>query len=162
MVNSTMQFKIRRLFRWEKCLTLLCVSLFSIHVTRLLTEYNKGETVVNIEISQLVTDGPPGITICPAGLDLMKMANINDKYKLLYKEFVANNYGSVSSLFNQKYLETVHKDINDGLLSLGDILNNYSFDYEEEIRMGKITSFTEMSNHDDDLPHVILHLNLFN
>ena len=66
-------------------------------------EYNKGKTVVNIEISHLFKDGPPGITICPAGLDGLKMATIYDKYKKLHQEYVQVYYNTTNHYFTIKY-----------------------------------------------------------
>ena len=103
MMDSTKRFNKRLLISWRKCFPLFCFSLFAIQVTKLTREYNKGKTVVNIEISHLFKDGPPGITICPAGLDGLKMATINDKYKKLHQEYVQVYYNTTNHYFTVKY-----------------------------------------------------------
>ena len=113
-------------------------------------EYNEGKTVINIEISQMDRDGPPAITICPPALDIVKMATINNKYKKLRQQFVQEFNNSMGGHFHLKYQQIVHDDINQGLLSLADVFNNYTYDYEEELRMGKIKFIAEMGGDNSD------------
>ena len=113
-------------------------------------EYNKGKTVVNIEISQLFKDGLPGITICPAGLDMEKMATINAKYKKLHREYAERFNNSTEDYFYLNYHLIIQDDINQGILSFDDIFNNYTYDYEEELRMDKINWTIEIAADNDD------------
>ena len=76
---------IHQMISFETCFTLLCVSLFLYQAVTLFTEYHKGKTVVRIELGHLFDDGLPSITICPSGLNLEKMATIDERYNKIYK-----------------------------------------------------------------------------
>ena len=127
-----------KLVKFENIFKLVCVSLFFYQFVFLFTEYNKGKTVVHIEISSLFDEGPPGITICPAGVNMHKMATVNHKYKKLYQDYLSiiNDSEDLLSKFNYQYHYILYKDINDGILSLDDIFNKYMYDYQEEINNG--------------------------
>ena len=156
-MKSKRRYKKRRLFSWRKYFALFCFSLFAIQVTKLIMQYNKGKTVVNIEISHLFKEGPPGITIGPADLDIVKMATIHDKYKKLHQEYVKAFYNSTDDYFRHKYNQIVREDINQGLLSLADIFKNYTYDYEEELKMNNLNLFVQMAaDNDDGLLNVML------
>ena len=127
----------------------LCLSLFIYQLTMLFNEYYQGSTVVRIEIKTLLDDGPPGITICPAGLNMKKMANINDHYQSLYQEYLKLLNGGDLFKFNEKYHQNVYRDIYQGILSFEDILNNYTYSYEEEMRKGNLQVELEKSNNVD-------------
>ena len=129
-------------------------------MTLLFNEYYQGCTVVRIEIRSLLDDGPPGITICPAGLNMKKMANINEKYKNLYEEYLNLLNDGDLFRFNEKYHINLYHDIYQGILSFKDILHNYTYSYEEEMRKGNLQVELHKS-YDEDAENFILESNLF-
>ena len=144
---------IHQMISFETCFTLFCVSLFLYQAVSLLTEYYQGKTVVRIELGHLFEDSPPGITICPAGLNLEKIATMNERYKKMYHEHISihNNYPEKEYFdFIKIYYDMVNQDIMDGKVSFSDILKNYTYDYKEEIRKYKlIFEFIEVIDLDD-------------
>ena len=159
MMNGGKIFESLRLKVSHKFFAVFCLSVFTYQVARLSREYNQGKTVAHIEIGQLYQDGPPGITVCPAGLNMVKMATINDKYKKLHEEYIHKVNDSTDGYFNIKYHYNVHQDIIDGLLNRDDIFNKYTYDYEEEMSMGKIRLQLEMRPDNDDQTDVIITIN---
>ena len=132
---------IHQLISIETCFTLFCVSLFLYQAVSLFNEYNKGKTVVRIELGHLFDDGPPGITVCPAGLNMKKMATIDERYKKMYKDYInmQSNFSEHENLiFNANYFNMVSQDIIEGNISLGKIIKNYTYDYKEEIKKNKL------------------------
>ena len=132
---------ILQLISIETFFTLICVSLFLYQAVTLFREYDKGKTVVRIELGHLFYDGPPGITICPAGLNLEKMATIDERYNKMYKDYI-NMQSNSSERENINFCEIYHgminQDIIRGNISLGDIIRNYTYDYKEEIKKNKL------------------------
>lgn len=68
--------------------SLLCLTGFVYQTKCLFDQYVNGKTIINLEIDLVRNYSMPALTICPGGLDLVKLSKLDLSYNQEYKQFL--------------------------------------------------------------------------
>lgn len=117
----------------EIIFTVICVGTFGYQALTLFLSYNQGKTVVHVEIGHILDDNNPAITICPAGIDLSKLAARSDKYMMIYHDYLTLlNKSNLDLKFIMSTYKNIQNDIIGGKISFDDLFRKYTYTFDSE------------------------------
>ena len=113
----------------------LCLVGFVYQATRLINQYTRGQTVVNLEIGLARNVTLPAVTICPTFPAIDMLAQFNDYFKQQYNEYVTTLDRSVNKNYPDHEVNVnLTKIYNDVVKNVIMLINNHTIDLYDVLK----------------------------